>query len=209
MPWRKKRHSRTPSASAIKENNMQRLLILAALLLAGSYANAQGVSYNYAEFAYQRVSIDRGPDGNGLAVSGSFAFNESWYGFAGYSSADFNFGIDLDQVYIGAGYHLPLTKSTDFFGELAYVDASADANGFGSSGDNGIAAIIGARGMLTPRFELQGTLSYVDLGGGGSSTAIGAEGWYTFGGKFAAGITTEFGDDADAFGLGVRWYFDK
>jgi hypothetical protein len=188
---------------------MQRLLILASLILAGSYANAQGVSYNYAEFGYQRVSVDGGPDGDGLAVSGSFAFNESWYGVAGYSTADFNFGNDLDKIYLGAGYRLALSTNTDFFGELAFVDASANANGFDSSGDNGFAATIGARGMLTPKIELQGTLSYVDFGGGGDSTAIGVEGWYTFGGKFAAGVTTDFSDDVNVLGLAVRWYFDK
>jgi hypothetical protein len=188
---------------------MQRLLILAALLLVGSYANAQGVSYNYAEFGYQRVSIDGGSNGDGLVVSGSFMFNESWYGIAGYGTADFSSGVDVDEVYIGAGYRLPLSKGTDFFGELAYVDASGNANGFGSSGANGFAATIGARGMLAPKFELQGTLSYVDLGGGADGTAIGVKGWYSFGGKFAAGITAEFGDDADVLGLAVRWYFDR
>jgi len=188
---------------------MQRLLIMATLIMAGSYANAQGVSYNYAEFGYQRVSVDGGPDGDGLAVSGSFAFNESWYGIAGYSTADFNFGNDLDEIYIGAGYRVPLTKNTDFFADLAYVDVSANSNGFDGFGDNGFAATIGARGMLTPKFELQGTLGYADLGGGLDGTAIGAEGWYTFGGKFAAGVTAEFADDANAIGLAVRWYFDK
>ncbi len=63
--------------------------------------------------------------------------------------------------------------------------------------------------MLTPKFELQGTLGYADLGGGFDGTAIGAEGWYTFGGKFAAGVTAEFADDANVIGLAVRWYFDK
>ncbi len=101
---------------------MQRLLILASFMLAGSYASAQGVSYNYAEFGYQRVSVDGGPDGHGLAVSGSFAFNESWYGIAGYSSSDFNFGNDLDEIYIGAGYRFSMTKNSDFFADLAYVD---------------------------------------------------------------------------------------
>ena len=188
---------------------MQRLLILASLLLVGSYANAQGVSYNYAEFGYQWASVDGGSDGDGLAVSGSFAFNQSWYGVAGYSSADFGSSSDLDEIYIGAGYHLPLNTNTDFFGELAYVDVSGNANAFGGSGDNGFAATIGARGMLTPKFELQGTFSYVDFGGGGDGTALGIKGWYTFGGKFAAGVTAEFGDDIDVLGLAVRWYFDK
>jgi hypothetical protein len=195
--------------AASKENNMQRLLIFAALLLAGSYASAQGISYSYLELGYQRVSLDDGPDGDGLGIASSFAFTDHWYGFANYRNADFNFGNDLGQLAVGAGYHVPLSANTDFFGELAYVDVTASANGFGSIGDNGIGATIGARGMLTPKFELQGTLSYVDLGGGSDGTSIGVAGWYSFGGKFAAGVTADFEDDANSLGLGVRWYFDK
>ena len=186
---------------------MRQSIILAALLLASSYAGAQSVSYDYLELGYQSVDIDNGPSGNGWSLGGSFSFAERWYGFANFSNADFNFGIDLEQLAVGAGYHLPLSKATDFFAELAYIDASAGANGFDSADDNGFGASIGARGMLTPKFELQGTISYVDLGGGADGTALGAEGWYHFNPQFAGGVTTAFGDDANTIGLALRWNF--
>jgi hypothetical protein len=198
-----------PHAAASKENDMQRLLILATLLLAGSYASAQGVSYNYLELGYQRVDLDNGPTGDGFSLGGSVSFTESWYAVAGYGTADFNFGADLDQINIGAGYHLPLSENTDLFAELAYIDVSAGADGFVGLGDNGFGVTIGARGMLTPRFELRGTAGYFDLGGGADGTALGVEGWYSFGGKFAAGITANFEEDVTSLGLAVRWYMDR
>ena len=82
-------------------------------------------------------------------------------------------------------------------------------DGFGNIGDNGFGVTIGARGMLTPRFELQGTVGYFDLGGGADGTALGVEGWYSFGGKFAAGVTADFDEDVTSLGLAVRWYFDR
>lgn len=188
---------------------MKRLIIAAALLLASVGASAQGVSYNYLSLGYERVSASGGVDGDGLGIGGSFEFAESWYGFVGYSSLDLDFGSSANHLALGAGWHTALTANTDFFASLAYIDVNAKANGFTSLGDNGIGASIGVRGMLTPVFELQGSISYTDLGGGSSGTSLGVIGWYSFTESFAGGLSIESGDDADGFGLGVRWYYGR
>lgn len=194
---------------------MKRSIILAALLLAGaaanaqSAANAQGVSYSYAQLAYQRVSASGGYNGDGYLLAGSIGFNDHWYGIVRLGNADLSRGTTLGQLGIGAGYHTALTANTDFFATLEYIEVDASANGFGGIGDNGYGAKIGARGMITPKFELQGTLGYADLGGGSNTTTLGVAGWYSFGGKFAAGITIDVEEDVDIFGLNLRWFFDR
>lgn len=188
---------------------MKRSIILAALLLAGTVTNAQGVSYDYAQIGYQRLSASGGADGDGYLLAGSIAFNDHWYGLVDWADADLSGGAGLNQLGIGAGYHTSISGGTDFFASLKYIEVDASANGFGGIGDNGYGATIGARGMLSPKFELQGTLGYVDLGGGSDGAVLGVAGWYSFGGKFAVGLTAEFEEDIDVWGLNLRWFFDR
>ena len=76
-------------------------------------------------------------DGDGYGIGGSFELNENWFIGASYSKADFDFGVDLTQLSLGAGYHVPLTDNTDFYGTLAFVRAEVSASGFPSVDDDG------------------------------------------------------------------------
>lgn len=186
------------------------LLIAAAALLMSTSALADGVSYSYIQAMYAEVDIDVGPvdaDGDGFAVAGSVAINDSWYVFADYGTADFDFNVDLDRFSIGAGYHAPISTATDWFAALSYEDAEVDT-GFGSASDDGFGIEGGLRSMISPKFELKGSVSYTDLGDD-DDTALNLGGWYTVSGNFAVGFEASFGDTISSYGIGGRLYFDK
>ena len=135
--------------------------VLTALLLA-SPVMADGLSYNFIEGAYARVELDDDivdVDGDGFGIGGSFEINENFFGFAGYSSAEFDFGVDLNQLDAGIGYHTGISANTDFVATLAYVRAEVDAGLFGSVDEDGWGASIGLRSMVSDRVELNGAIS--------------------------------------------------
>ena len=185
------------------------------LLLLAVPTFAADISYNFIEAEYQEIDIDSGflggfdIDGDGYGVGGSFELNENWFIGASYSKADFDFGVDLDQLMLGAGYHVPISDNADFYGMFSFVSAEASVDGFDSIDEDGYAATIGLRGMIGERFELNGSLAYVDFGNGGDSTAFGAGALYNFGDAFAAGFSVGIDDDVTTYGIGFRVYFDR
>jgi hypothetical protein len=70
-------------------------------------------------------------------------------------------------------------------------------------------AEIGLRGMIGERFELNGSLAYVDYGDGGDTTAFGGGVLYNFSDAFAAGFSIDIDEDLTAYGIGIRFYFDN
>jgi hypothetical protein len=185
------------------------------LLLLAVPTFAADISYNFIEAEYQEIDIDSGflggfdIDGDGYGIGGSFELNENWFIGASYSKADFDFGVDLDQLMLGAGYHVPISDNADFYGMFSFVSAEASVDGFDSIDEDGYAATIGLRGMIGERFELNGSLAYVDFGNGGDSTAFGAGALYNFGDAFAAGFSVGIDDDVTTYGIGFRVYFDR
>lgn len=192
---------------------MFRLLATATALILSAAALAETPSYNYIEGVYQRVDLDDdfGPsiDGDGFGIGGSYELAENWHIFGGYSTTGFDFGIDLNELAIGGGYHADISDTTSFYANLAYVRAEVDASGFGSVDDNGYGLMVGLRGMVTERLELDGNLGYVDLGDGSDGTALGASALYAFTDGFSAGLTTSFDEDVTAYGLIARVYFGR
>ena len=174
---------------------------------------AADISYNYIQAGYQEIDIDGGfvggldIDGDGYGVGGSFELNENWFIAASYSKADFDFGVDVDELMLGAGYHVPISDNADFYGMFSYINAEASASGFASIEEDGYAATIGLRGMIGERFELNGSLAYVDFGNGGDTTAFGAGALYNFTDMLAAGFSIDI--DVTAYGIGFRVYFDN
>ena len=185
------------------------------LLLFTTPAFTADISYNFVEAGYQEIDIDGGLfggldiDGDGYGVGGSFELNENWFVAASYSSADFDFGVDVDELMLGTGYHVAISDNADFYGMFSYLTAEASTDGFGSVDEDGYAATIGLRGMIGDRFELNGSLAYVDFGNGGDTTAFGAGALYNFSDVFAAGLSIDVDDDVTAYGIGFRVYFDR
>ena len=172
-------------------------------------AFAADVNYNYAEIGYQKIDIDDNfidVDGDGFGIGGSFELGENWFLAASYASADFDFGIDLDQISVGVGYHVDISDNTSFYGKLMAV--RAEASGFGESADeDGFGVEIGLRGMVTDNVELGGSLGYVDLGDAGDGTSVGAHLLYNFNESFAVGIFIDVEEDVNSYGGGFRLYW--
>lgn len=184
--------------------------VLTALLLA-SPVMADGLSYNFIEGAYARVELDDSlvdVDGDGFGIGGSFEINENFFGLASYSTADFDFGVDLNQLNAGFGFHTGISPNTDFVATLVYVRAEVEAGGFGSIDESGWGASAGLRSMVSDRLEVNGAISYVDFGDG-DDTSIGGGVLYNFTDTFAVGANIGFGEDTTTYGVNARLYFGR
>ncbi len=188
------------------------LAVLLPMFLAAP-AIADGLSYNFVQAGYQSVNLDLGGgfdvDGDGYGLGGSFEIGDNVFGFASYATADFDFGIDLNELQAGLGYRVGLTDNTDFFASLAYVDVEVEASGFGSADESGYGATIGVRSNVSDLIELFGEVAYVDFGDGGDNTAIGGGIWFNLTDSFALGLDAATDDDVTSYGANARLYFGK
>lgn len=185
---------------------IRKSLGLALLMLVGP-AWAEGPSYNFIELGYQHVEfddIDLG--GDGFELGGSVELGEYAFLLVDYSQTSFDEGIDYDQLAIGAGFYVGMSERTDLYVGLLYVAAEASVGG-GSADEDGFGATMGIRSMLTDRFELQGDVTYVDLGDGIDGTSVGVIGRYSFTPNFAGTLNVEFEEDTNSYGVGLRYYF--
>jgi len=192
---------------------MYRLLAVLLAIFLAAPAKADSPSYNFIQAGYQSIDIDLGGgfdvDGDGYGLGGSFEIGDNVFVFASYVKADFDFGIDLNQLQAGVGYRLELTVNTDFFASLAYVDAEVEVSGFGSADDSGYGATIGVRSNVSDLIELFGEVAYVDLGDGADGTAIGGGIWFNLTDSFALGLNAATDDDVTSYGANARLYFGK
>lgn len=190
----------------------KKLLLGTALVFAMSPAFAGDLSYNFIEIGYQEAELDDDLagfsfDGDGFGVGGSFEVGESWFVGVSYSTIGFDFGIDLDQISVGGGYHAGLSDRTDFFATLSYLSVEVSASGLGSVDEDGYGVAIGVRSMLTDNVELNGSLGYSDLGDGADGTAFNVGALYSFTESFAVGFDIGIEEDVTLYGLGGRFYF--
>ena len=190
------------------------ILVLIAVMLAAPMlaapAMAEGLSYNYLQAGYQRVELDDDfldVDGDGFGIGGSFEIGRNAYVFANYGTADFDFGVDFNELGAGIGYHMSVGTQTDFVASIGYIRGEAEAPGSPSVDDSGIAASIGLRSMVTDKLELFGSINYADLDDSGDETSVGAGMWYSVTDAFALGVSAGVGDDTNSYGLGARLYF--
>ncbi len=190
----------------------RKLLLGTALTFALSPAFASDLSYNFVEIGYVDAELDDDLagfsfDGDGFRIGGSFEVGENWFVAAGYSTLGFDFGIDLDQIAVGGGYHTGISDRTDFFATLSYLQAEVSAGGFGSVDEDGYGIAVGIRSMLTDNVELNGSIGYSDLGDGADGTAFNAGALYSFTDNFAVGFDIGIEEDVTLYGLGARFYF--
>lgn len=170
-------------------------LALAAILPFS--AQAAELSYSYVEADY--VNLDSNVDGWGLR--GSVAFNENFYGLAGYTNID-AFGINVDGYEVGLGYHYGISDKTDLIGELAYQNASG-----GGANADGYRASFGVRGQLSDKFEGILKANYIDGSNfnGNFSGTVGAQ--VKFNDTWGVTGEVEFANSDTAYLLGLRARF--
>jgi hypothetical protein len=191
---------------------MQRRILsgLAALAAALPLAShAETMSYTYAELGYVDANLDVGSfnvDGDGFALRGSLAVHPNFFVFANYQDLSFDQNVDTSLLEVGGGGHWPLTDKIDLIGKVGISKAEIDAGPFNADDDG---FLLGARlrGVVAPKFELEGGFDYRDLDEAGDDTTIVFEGRYFFIENLAGGLSVSIGDDVTSLGLNVRLTF--
>jgi hypothetical protein len=208
-------HSQSGPArlSPEQEKKMFKKFLGLTLVFLAVPAMAGDLSYNFVQAGYGWLTLDDDfvgdIDGDGFNINGSVEVGENWYIFAGYSSSDFDFGIDFDELGVGVGFHAPINASADFFATVSYISAEVSLSGFGSADEDGYGVSVGLRGMATDKVELSGAIAYADLGDGADGTSFGGSALYNFTDMFAAGVEVGFDEDVTAYGIIGRVYFGK
>lgn len=191
---------------------MQRRILsgLAALAAAAPLAShADVMDYSFAEAGYVDTQLDGDGfdvDGDGFALRGSLAVHPNFFVFAGYQDLSFDFNVDASLLEVGGGGHWPLSDKVDIIGKLGIVKAELDAGPFDAD-DDGFLLGARVRGVVAPKFELEGGFDYRDLDDAGDETTIVLEGRYFFIEQLAGGLSVSIGDDITSIGLNVRWTF--
>ena len=180
------------------------LAALAALALAGS-AGATDLSYDYAELRWVDTEIES-LDGDGFQLGGSFQVADEWLVIADISALDFDFGVDVTSVSVGAGYLIRYDEKFDLVGYARLIRASFDGPG-GDDDENGYGISVGTRANPIDNVELRAFLNHVDVTDRDTFIELGGD--YYFDERLSAGATLQFAGDADTLTLGVRWFFGK
>ena len=191
---------------------MQRRILsgLAALAAALPLAShAETMNYSYAELGYIDTELDGDGidvDGDGFGLRGSLAVHPNFFVFANYQDLGFDFNVDTSLLEVGGGAHWPLTDAIDIIGKLGITKAEIDV-GPVDADDDGLLLGARVRGLVAPKFELEGGFDYRDLDEAGDDTTIVLEGRYFFIEQLAGGLSVSIGDDVTSLGLNVRWTF--
>ena len=180
---------------------------IVALALAPTAVLADSPDYTYIEGGYINADFDGGGDADGFGISGSAEVGENIFMFAGYSSIG-DAGVDLNSFDVGIGYKSAISDTTDVNVSIAYVSAEIDFGFFGSNREDGYALDVSLRSMVSNEFELNGGITYVDLGGGADDTAFNVGGVYSFNDSFAVTGGISFSNDVTTFGIGGRFYVE-
>jgi len=156
---------------------MKRFLPLLAVFAIPAIALAnEQPSYTYFEAGYAASSIDNGPDADGWAVNGSYAINDAFHVYGGYSGQktdDFDTlagrvgGVDVDQWNLGAGYRHPLNPAADLLARVGYQKADTDDFGVANTNVLGVDrdgwnVETGVRGAMTANLEGYALAGYED-----------------------------------------------
>ncbi|MEE4361585.1 MAG: outer membrane beta-barrel protein [Pseudomonadales bacterium] len=193
----------------LKSQGLLALVASAALLGATSQATAaEGPDWTFVDFGYQYVDFDDfDEEADVLRLGGSYAASDLVHVFAGYrdGSIDTNFGdIDISEFDLGIGVNPQLSDTVDLFGRIGWATADVDFDGFGDADDDGFTVQAGVRAMVTPQWEINGGIRYVDLGDDETELGIGTV--YTVSDIVAITGDLGFSNDRTTFGIGVRIY---
>lgn len=184
------------------------LLVIAVLTMYGTAAaqtsqrpSQHDLSYSYAELRF--VDVDTS-GGDGFKLGGSLELDGPWILVGAFTALDFNNNVDASILEFGGGYVWKYTEDFDLIGTLKIVRADFDTPG-GSGDDTGLALSAGTRGLLTPQFEVRGSVNHVNLDN--SDTYLELAGDYYFTEQVSVGVSLEFAGDVDILTIGARWFF--
>jgi hypothetical protein len=180
--------------------------VVPGLAMAQQSARAQpDLSYTYVEATYDTNDYND-IDADALTIAGSFKINRDWHVYASYSSADLDFGIDVDTLAIGAGYRYAIKDNVDLYGRVLYLNSDVHVPGpFDDESDSGLGLQFRIHSRINQQLEVEGGIQYLDVND--SDTSLQANVRYHFTDKFSAGIGITFAGDSDGLGINARYSF--
>lgn len=185
------------------------ILLLSIVFQAQAQAQVQTLNYSFVELGYNDTSIDVNGtdiDGDGFYGEASFEVSNSVFIGAGIGKLSYDFGIDQDVFELGIGAHTPLSRQTDLYGTVSYLDAEVSQALLGSTDDTGYALAVGIRHLLTDALEIAGAINYVDIFND-DSTGLNLEARYYFTELVSSGLEYSTTDNADGLSLSIRINF--
>jgi hypothetical protein len=179
-----------------------------------SVAVPVGLSYNYAELSYADVDLDDTSIGlQRYRLAGSFLVIPSVFVTGGYTferSDSFDFGgandsLEISTINLGLGYRLGLSETVDFKAELGALRQEFEFDDL-KDDDTGFQLGVGLRAAVSPRFELAGDATYVDVFED-DDTIISASGLFHVSKIFAVSLDLESASESQSYGLTGRLNF--
>jgi len=180
---------------------MKRIALFAAIAaLCAPSALLADMNYTSFEVDYLDLDGDRGVNGDGFQIGGSYELNDQFHLFGSWQDQSYDGGFDGETLELGGGWSHSFSDTLDFVGTLSLIDAEIE-----DFSDDGLALGGGIRSRLGESFELDAGLKYVDLDE--SDTGITVGGRYYFNDSMALGASLDSFDNADTLRLGFRWEF--
>lgn len=182
--------------------------VMAAALLVPSISMAEFV-YTGVEVSYIDVEIDTGfgtVDGDGYRFSGQYQMNPNAFLLGEWEDQNFDFGVDGTTYSFGAGLRHSLSSSLDLVGTASYVHQEVSVQGF-SVDDKALGLGGGVRAQLSPAFQVEAMVRYVDFDESGSNTGLDLLGRYYLNERWAFALQTRFDQDVNTLSLGFRAEF--
>lgn len=185
---------------------MRKTLLVAALALMASAAQAAPISYDYVQGGFGEID-----EADALFLGGSKSLDKNLFMLGSAYVVDEN---NFDGFYVegGLGYHLPLNKQTDLTlsAQLLYGDFDYSHPVFGPASNDDLGAIVraGVRFMPVEKFELEGDLAFssndtlIDDGIG-----LDVSGRYHFTPQFSGAVGLHSDTELDGVSLSVRYAF--
>lgn len=161
-------------------------------------------SWNYGQVGLTTHDVD-GPGDNLTSLDGnlSYALDQHLYMLGGlsYGWAD---GGHLWDLHGGLGFHTPLVKNLDVFGE-GELNIDRASGGGAHDNETGYTLRAGVRARANDQIELKGGIYHLDIYDG--DTGLFGSALYHLNKQAGVGANLTLGDDETAFGLFARFNF--
>ncbi len=189
---------------------MLRLSLISLILAFSASASADDFDYDFLTLGYGSVDFDdRGFDGSGFTLGGSYAMTDSYYAFFDYSAASLDAGTDATLWGAGFGYHRALSDQVDLVAKLSYEYVELDIPQAGSFDDSGLGLAIGVRFAQSEKLELNAGINYVDYSDGGDDTGFELGALYSINDAYSVGLSGAWSDNVSMYTLSGRFHFGK
>ncbi|MFW2374579.1 MAG: hypothetical protein ACN4GM_15745 [Gammaproteobacteria bacterium] len=177
-----------------------------SIMLVSVNTLAADFNYTWGQVSYDDVSLDisglRNIDGDGLTFSGAYEVTPVVYVKGSISMWDMDFGVDVDYLQFGAGYHTPVNNKTDAVFEFSFGDLDIDSTSIDSWT---LSAAV--RHQIDNKLELDGAIGLTDYDNDDTEVFLAFNALYSFKKDIAGIFKFRTEDNIDIVSFGVRFYF--